>query len=377
MTKFNLPPNCRATIIKDDPPPRLTGGKTPMNRIPKDRDTRLVTVCAECLQASCWHGEFMCDRSQNADTLDVPVYELQRMKREHPSHFSVENIAKVTGETPPNPTSLTDEDISTIRNALRLAILTSKGRVAAEFEPSVRLAAEAELEQYTRLRNLLTCSESAPPDDLQEPTSARRPVMIHATRRESGIPVLDESAPPDVETKPVSTRPPLPPVIATFTAPVVSIEDRRNPWPVQIASPEQMRDFTDEELVRHVAFVRSKGRVVRHDVFGVGAPPESSLTDEVEHPTLVRLDDALTVLDAILTEGVFDKRAIIQRMDKRVPKQPDAPPESFSEAQLEKVDRTIQDAFRGWKISGRLHDADLSGYTTDIISRLRGGCDSR
>lgn len=30
----------------------------------------IITVCDECLQASCWHGEFMCETSVSAGIVD-------------------------------------------------------------------------------------------------------------------------------------------------------------------------------------------------------------------------------------------------------------------------------------------------------------------
>jgi hypothetical protein len=45
---------------------------------------RKVTVCDKCLQASCWHGVFMCWESKNAGTKDVTVSELRTLSRENP-----------------------------------------------------------------------------------------------------------------------------------------------------------------------------------------------------------------------------------------------------------------------------------------------------
>ncbi len=49
---------------------------------------RLVTVCDECLQARCWHGESMCDSSRSAGTVEKTVAFLQGLGRESPHHFS-------------------------------------------------------------------------------------------------------------------------------------------------------------------------------------------------------------------------------------------------------------------------------------------------
>ncbi len=61
-------------------------------------DDRKITVCAECLTASCWHGEFMCDRSRNAGITTRLASELDALGREHPGNYSVEKIREVCGE---------------------------------------------------------------------------------------------------------------------------------------------------------------------------------------------------------------------------------------------------------------------------------------
>lgn len=48
---------------------------------------RKVTVCAVCLTAACWQGVFMCDDSRNAGTVDLLVYQLRELDREHPSNW--------------------------------------------------------------------------------------------------------------------------------------------------------------------------------------------------------------------------------------------------------------------------------------------------
>lgn len=57
----------------------------------------MVTVCSACRCASCWHGEFMCDSSRCAGTIDVLASELRGEYREHPSNFSVEKLREVCG----------------------------------------------------------------------------------------------------------------------------------------------------------------------------------------------------------------------------------------------------------------------------------------
>jgi hypothetical protein len=50
-------------------------------------DDRLVTVCDQCFQASCWQGVFMCDDAVNAGTVDLPVLKLREMGLEHSSYW--------------------------------------------------------------------------------------------------------------------------------------------------------------------------------------------------------------------------------------------------------------------------------------------------
>ena len=47
----------------------------------------LVTVCNKCFQASCWQGIFMCQRAQNAGTVDMFIEDLMKMGLEHPDHW--------------------------------------------------------------------------------------------------------------------------------------------------------------------------------------------------------------------------------------------------------------------------------------------------
>lgn len=58
---------------------------------------RRVTVCAECLKASCWHGVFMCDLSFRADITTRTVRELDALGYEDPSHYSTERVREVEG----------------------------------------------------------------------------------------------------------------------------------------------------------------------------------------------------------------------------------------------------------------------------------------
>lgn len=51
---------------------------------------KTVTVCDACLQASCWQGVFMCERSTGAGTVEKTLPELREMAREHPSWWDID-----------------------------------------------------------------------------------------------------------------------------------------------------------------------------------------------------------------------------------------------------------------------------------------------
>lgn len=48
---------------------------------------KTITVCDKCLTATCWHGEFMCDQSHEAGTVEKTREELLALNREHPDHW--------------------------------------------------------------------------------------------------------------------------------------------------------------------------------------------------------------------------------------------------------------------------------------------------
>ena len=66
-------------------------------RVQPDPNTRNVTVCSECLQASCWHGEFMCERARGAGVTTRTVAVLRALGREHPQRYSVRHVREVCG----------------------------------------------------------------------------------------------------------------------------------------------------------------------------------------------------------------------------------------------------------------------------------------
>lgn len=59
---------------------------------------RLVTVCASCLCAICWHGDLYCCEAKTAGTVQMTVTQLRRLKLEHRSHYSVKRIREVCGD---------------------------------------------------------------------------------------------------------------------------------------------------------------------------------------------------------------------------------------------------------------------------------------
>jgi hypothetical protein len=58
---------------------------------------REVTVCAACLQASCWQGEFYCETAKTAGTTRRTVGTLRQLGREDPSYWGAERIARIEG----------------------------------------------------------------------------------------------------------------------------------------------------------------------------------------------------------------------------------------------------------------------------------------
>jgi len=48
---------------------------------------KTITVCDNCLQASCWHGIFMCDNSRYAGTIEKTIEELEILNLEHSDYW--------------------------------------------------------------------------------------------------------------------------------------------------------------------------------------------------------------------------------------------------------------------------------------------------
>jgi hypothetical protein len=52
--------------------------------------TDLITVCDECLQASCWQAIFMCQKSQNAGITQKTRAELTNLGLEHSDYWKTD-----------------------------------------------------------------------------------------------------------------------------------------------------------------------------------------------------------------------------------------------------------------------------------------------
>jgi len=54
-------------------------------------EEKSVTVCSECLCASCWHGEFMCEEARFAKTVEMPIAQLKVLALENPEYWCRNN----------------------------------------------------------------------------------------------------------------------------------------------------------------------------------------------------------------------------------------------------------------------------------------------
>lgn len=60
-----------------------------------------ITVCANCLRASCWQGIFYCDEYKTASTIEKTLEELESLKLEHPSYWKTETQSNTQKEVRP------------------------------------------------------------------------------------------------------------------------------------------------------------------------------------------------------------------------------------------------------------------------------------
>ena len=66
-----------------------------------DFEKKFVRVCDSCLTASCWYGEFMCQKSKDAGTTLLPVSYLRSRNFEHSENWSDEKMELVYGNPAP------------------------------------------------------------------------------------------------------------------------------------------------------------------------------------------------------------------------------------------------------------------------------------
>lgn len=69
-----------------------------------------ITVCAACMRASCWHGEFLCERAREAGTARVTREELRTLGLEHEDNWSSPKMAAVYGWGSSNHRSASELD---------------------------------------------------------------------------------------------------------------------------------------------------------------------------------------------------------------------------------------------------------------------------
>jgi len=53
-------------------------------------DDDLITVCASCLQASCWQYVFLCDNYKRANIVQKTRRELRALNLEHESYWKTD-----------------------------------------------------------------------------------------------------------------------------------------------------------------------------------------------------------------------------------------------------------------------------------------------
>lgn len=65
-------------------------------------EDKIIEVCDKCFCASCWYGEFMCDRSVEAGTVKKTVKELRDLEPDEDEHYwKSEKMREVYGDSAP------------------------------------------------------------------------------------------------------------------------------------------------------------------------------------------------------------------------------------------------------------------------------------
>lgn len=52
--------------------------------------TKRITVCAECLRASCWQGNYVCQKYMTADTVKKTIARLVKLNLEHECYWKTD-----------------------------------------------------------------------------------------------------------------------------------------------------------------------------------------------------------------------------------------------------------------------------------------------
>lgn len=60
----------------------------------------VVTVCAGCLRASCWHGEGYCENALTAGIVPQSASKLRKRNAEHFDNFTLAKVQQVSGSKP-------------------------------------------------------------------------------------------------------------------------------------------------------------------------------------------------------------------------------------------------------------------------------------
>ena len=58
----------------------------------------MITVCEACSTASCWHGDWMCEKATHAGSKELPRRKLLELSLENPEYFSDATLKEVTGQ---------------------------------------------------------------------------------------------------------------------------------------------------------------------------------------------------------------------------------------------------------------------------------------
>lgn len=87
------------------------------------------------------------------------------------------------------------------------------------------------------------------------------------------------------------------------------------------------------------------------------------------HPCTATHKDIGELRQVLLARSTPPEPSREERVIANVPAAPED--DTFTDAQLRRVAKEICGTFRGWSVSGRLYEADLGGYTVNVINRIR------